>query len=125
MMAIVAGIVSQEDRAHIVQAGYTLADHAAVLPLLKDMQTFGAAEEEAVAVWVDCDVTDLLVFDETLTSSAEPSERTVKVAVDSVRKVAARMGTTLTDNEAEHIAAQVAAHLREAIEDEIRHAINT
>ena len=58
-MAIVVGIVSQEDRTLIVRAGYTLADHPAVLPLLKDMEPFGATEEEAVAVWVDCDVTDL------------------------------------------------------------------
>jgi uncharacterized alpha-E superfamily protein len=124
-MAIIAGIVSQEDKAHIVHAGYTLADHTAVLPLLTDMQPFGAAEEEAVAVWIDGDVTDLLVLDETLTSSVEPSERTVKVTADSVRKVADRMGATLADHEAERIAAQVAAHLREVIEDEIVHAIDT
>jgi hypothetical protein len=124
-MAIVIGIVSQEDRTHIVRAGYTLADHAAVLPLLKDMEPFGATEEKAVAVWVDCDVTDLLVLDETLTSSVEPSERTVKVTADSVRKVAARVGATLADTEAERIVAQVAAHLREVIEDEIAHAIDT
>ena len=124
-MAIVVGIVSQEDRTHIVRAGYKLADHPAVLPLLKDMEPFGATEEEAVAVWVDCDVTDLLVLDETLTSSAGPSERTVKVTADSVRKVADRMGATLADHEAERIAAQVAAHLREVIEDEIAHAIDT
>ena len=116
-MAIVVGIVSQEDRRHIVRAGYTLADHPAVLPLLKDMQPFSATEEEAVAVWVDCDVTDLLVLDET--------EHTVMIATDNVRKVAARMGTTLADNEAERIAAQVAAHLREIIEDEIEHALDT
>ena len=124
-MAIVIGIIPQEDRTHIVQAGYSLADHTAVLPLLKDMRPFGAAEEEAVAVWVDCDVTDLLVLDETSTSSAQSSERTVKVTVDSVRKVAARMGATLADNEAERIAAHVAAHLREIIEDEIAHALDT
>ena len=117
-MAIVVGIVSQEDRTHIVQTGYTLADHTAVLPLLRDMQPFGTAEEEAVAVWVDCDVTDLLVLDET-------SERTVKVTADSVRKVADRMGATLADHEAERIADQVAAHLREVIGDEIAHAIDT
>ena len=67
-MAIVIGIVSQVDRKHIIQAGYTLADHPAVLRLLRDMQLYGAAEEEAVAVWADCDVTDLLVLDETSTS---------------------------------------------------------
>ena len=124
-MAIVVGIVSQEDRTLIVRAGYTLADHPAVLPLLKDMEPFGATEEEAVAVWVDCDVTDLLVLDETSTSSVEPSERTVKVAAGDVRKVADRMGMTLADHEAERIAAQVAAHLREVIEDEIAHALDT
>ena len=123
-MAIVIGIVSQEDRTHIVRAGYTLADHAAVLPLLKDMEPFGATEEEAVAVWVDCDVTDLLVLDETSTSSVEPSERTIKVATRDVRKVADRMSATLADHEAERIAAQVAAHLREVIEDEIVHALD-
>ena len=116
-MAIVIGIVSQEDRTHIVRAGYTLADHAAVLPLLKDMEPFDATEEEAVAVWVDCDVTDLLVLDD--------SEQTVKITADSVRKVAARIGATLEDTEAERIVAQVAAHLREAIEDEIAHALDT
>ena len=141
-MAIIVGIVSQEDRAHIVQAGYTLADHPAVLRLLRDMQPFGAAEEEAVAVWADCDVTDLLVLDETSTSlgaelpgltartsrprgSVETSEQVVKVSAGDVRKVATRMGTTLTDNEATRIAAQVAAHLHEIIEDEIVHALDT
>jgi hypothetical protein len=124
-MAIVVGIVSQEDRTHIVRAGYTLADHPAVLPLLKDMHPFGTTSEEAVAVWVDCDVTDLLVLDETSTSSAEASERTVKVAADNVRKVAVRMGISLPDNEATRIAAQVAVHLREVIEDEIEHALDT
>lgn len=123
-MAIVAGIVSREDRSHIVQAGYTLANHPAVLPLLRDMQPCGAAGEEAVAVWVDCDVTDLLVLDETSSSSVEPSERTLKVAAEDVRKVAARMGTSLADSEAERIAAQVVAHLREAIGDEIVHALD-
>ena len=116
-MAIVIGIVSQEDRTHIVRAGYTLADHTAVLPLLKDMEPFGATEEEAVAVWVDCDVTDLLVLDD--------SERTIKVATGDVHKVADRIGATLANHEAERIAAQVAAHLREVIEDEIGHALDT
>ena len=116
-MAIVVGIVSQEDRVQIVRAGYTLAGHPAVLSLLKDMQPFGAIEEEAVAVWVDCDVTDLLVLDD--------SERTIKVAAGDVRKVAARMGSTLADDKAARIAAQVAAHLREVIEDEIEHALDT
>ena len=116
-MAIVIGIVSQEDRAHIVQAGYTLADHPAVLPLLKDRHPFGTASEEAIAVWVDCDVTDLLVLDD--------SEHTVKVPADNVRKVASRMGMTLADDDAARITAQVAAHLREAIEDEIEHALDT
>ena len=116
-MAIVVGLVSQEDRAHIVRAGYTLADHPAVLPLLKDIQPFGAVEEEAVAVWVDCDVTDLLVLDD--------PERTIKVATGDIRKVAARMGIPLSDDEAARIAAQVAAHLREIIEDEIAHALDT
>ena len=117
LMAIVVGIVSQEDRVQIVRAGYTLAGHPAVLSLLKDMQPFGAIEEEAVAVWVDCDVTDLLVLDD--------SERTIKVAAGDVRKVAARMGSTLADDKAARIAAQVAAHLREVIEDEIEHALDT
>ena len=124
-MVIIVGIVSQEDRTHIVRAGHTLADHPTVLPLLKDMQPLSATEEEAVAVWVDCDVTELLILDETSASSAEPSERTVKVTVDSVRKVAARMGTSLSEDDTARIAAQVAAHLREAIEDEIEHVLDT
>ena len=124
-MAIVVGIVSREDRAHIVQAGYTLADHAAVLPLLKDMKPFGATEEEAVAVWVDCDVTDLLVLDETSTSSVGLPEHTVRVAAGDVRKVADRMGISISDGDAARTAAQIAAHLREVIEDEIAHALNT
>ena len=116
-MAIVVGIVPQEDRTHIVRAGYTLADHPAVLPLLKDMQPFSAIEEEVVAVWVDCDVTDLLVLDD--------SNRTVKVTVDSVRKVADRMGISLSENDTARIAGQVAAHLREVIENEIEYALDT
>ena len=133
-MAIIVGIVSQEDRAHIVRAGYTLADHPADLPLLKDMQPFGGAQEEAVAVWVDCDVIDLLSPDQTSTSLrpelgardwVESSEHEVRITSGDVHKVAAHMGKPLLSDEAARIAAQVAAHLREIVEDEIEHALDT
>ena len=119
-MAIVIGTVSVQEHQRIREAGYALASFDEVRDLL-----LRYAGENAMAVWVDCDVTDLLVLDETSTSSAGPSERTVKVTADSVRKVADRTGATLADHEAERIAAQVIAHLSEAIEDEIEHALDT
>ena len=122
-MAIVIGAVSVQEHQRIREAGYALASFNEVRDLL--LRYAGENGDHAMAVWVDCDVTDLLVLDETSSSSVEPSERTLKVAAEDVRKVAARMGMTLADNEAERIAAQVAAHLREVIEDEIAHAINT
>jgi len=122
-VAIVIGAVSVQEHQRVREAGYALASFDEVRDLL--LSYAGENGDHAMAVWVDCDVIDLLVLDETSTSSAGPSERTVKVTADSVRKVADRTGTTLADHEAERIAAQVVAHLREAIQDEIEHALDT
>jgi hypothetical protein len=122
-VAIVIGAVSVQEHQRIREAGYALASFDEVRDLL--LRYAGENGDHAMAVWVDCDVTDLLVLDETLASSVGPPERTVKVTVDSVREIAARMSATLADNEAERIAAQVVAHLREVIEDEIAHALDT
>ena len=114
-MAIVIGAVSVQEHQQVREAGYALASFDEVRDLL--LRCAGENGDHAIAVWVDCDVTDILVLDET--------ERTIKVAADDVRKVAARMGATLADHEAERIAAQVAAHLRETIEGEIEHVLDT
>ena len=122
-MAIVIGAVNVREHKRIREAGYALASFDEVRDLL--LGYAGENGDHAMAVWVDCDATDLLVLDETSASSAEPSEQTVKVTADSVRKVADRIGATLADHEAERIATQIAAHLREVIEDEIAHALDT
>jgi hypothetical protein len=114
-MAIVAGIIARDDKATILLAGYTLATHPAILPLLNDLGALASGDQEAIAVWVECGVTDLLVLG--------PSERTVKVTTSDVRQVAARLGVPLPDVDATRVAAQVAAHLQEAVEDEIAHAL--
>ena len=93
------------------------------MPLLQDMHPCGTTSEEAAAVWVDCNVTDLLALNEASTSSAEPSEGTIQVAASDVRKVAARLTVPVSDDHAARIAAQVATHLREVIENEIEYTL--
>ena len=63
-MAVVIGVVSKQDAERIVQAGYNLAEHRPVQPLLQDMRSLCTGDETSIAVWVDCDPTDLLVLDE-------------------------------------------------------------
>ena len=51
-------------------------------------------------------------------------ESPVRITVDDVLKVANQMGVPLAPDEAARIAAQVAAHLRENVADEIVHALD-
>lgn len=121
-MAIVIGAVSVQEHQRVREAGYALASFDEVRDLL--LRYAGENGDHAMAVWVDCDVTDLLVLDETSTSSVGLSEHTVRVAAGDVRKVADRMGISISDGDTARTAAQVAAHLREDIEDEIVHALD-
>jgi hypothetical protein len=114
-VAIVIGAVNVREHERIREAGYALASFDEVRDLL--LGYAGENGDHAMAVWVDCDVTDLLALDD--------SERTIKVATDDVRKAAIRMGISLSDDDAARISAQVAAHLREVTEDEIVHALDT
>ena len=114
-MAIVIGAVSVQEHQRIRGAGYTLASFDEVRDLL--LGYAGENGDHAMAVWVDCAMTDLLVLDD--------SERTIKVTAGDVRKVAVQMGLSLPDDDAARIAVQVVAHLREISEDEIAHALDT
>lgn len=60
-MAIIIGVVSIKEHRKIVEAGYDLASFDDVKDtLLHDYSEEGEVGDHGVAVWVDCDVTDLL-----------------------------------------------------------------
>ena len=114
-MAIVIGVVNIQEHQRIREIGYDLASFEQVSDLLLHYK--GENGDHSMAIWVDCDMIDLLVLDDT--------EYTIKVTADDIRKVAVRMDISLSDDDAARIAAQVAAHLREVIENEIEHALDT
>jgi hypothetical protein len=57
-MAIIVGQTTRETFQEILSAGYDVASEEAVLNLLRTMDD----SEVSVAVWVDCNVEDLLAL---------------------------------------------------------------
>ncbi|MFH1487176.1 MAG: hypothetical protein ABIH46_13975 [Chloroflexota bacterium] len=64
-MALVVGLVTPEEKEQIRRAGYILNDDdPATQVLLADLNRCADSTEfVATAVWVDCDVPELLVLD--------------------------------------------------------------
>jgi hypothetical protein len=69
-MAIVIGAVSKQEHHRIRQAGYTPASFDEMRDLL--LGYAGENGDHALAVWVDCDLAELLVLDKEPVSH-EPS----------------------------------------------------
>ena len=61
-MSIVVGFVTKAEA--IERVGYDRVTHDSIEPLLRDMDLDCGPSDLAIAVWVDCDVTDLLVLQE-------------------------------------------------------------
>lgn len=60
-MPVIVGIVSKEEKDRIIKAGYDLFREGGLIePLLDDMEGVRVDGEEPIALWVDCDVTELL-----------------------------------------------------------------
>jgi hypothetical protein len=76
-VAIVIGYVSPEERQQIVAAGYTLSEeHSSSMSFMEWMRACTLGSEQVVAVYVDCEVTDLLVLDKERTNETDRDSRT-------------------------------------------------